>query len=413
MKTALPPAVITGLSDPMVLAVARSLGRRGIGLVGVDANLSEISGRSRYFKKRVRCRDMFDSSLIETLAEVGRALDGRAVLINTTDQSALTVSEHRERLAPWYNFVLPGHDDLVRLMNKRLLYPFAAGQGIPVPETHFTETPQELWTLADSIEFPCIVKPENRDNSWMLTSPDKVLLARSREELQEYVERYGIGERKLVVQRWVPGPDGDIFFCLCYIDGEGHPRAIYTGRKLLQYPAGSGSTSVAETAESGAVREMALSLLSAGRCVGLCSVEFKLDSRDGTWWLVEPTAGRPDTQVGIAVAAGLDLPYLAYLDASGALGDRGDLPAARTVRWINEPRYIGNIKDSFTGGGKGGDILGLLKGGNLHFAFASLRDPLPPLVLAIRIAGSAAGKAVAGLARFLKRGDRTQRRAAR
>jgi len=407
-RAVLPPAVITGLCDPMILAMARSLGRRGISITGVDADITEIYGRSRHIRKRVHSRAMYDSSLIDTLADLGRSREGRAVLINTTDKSVLNVSEHRERLAPWYDFVLPRHNDIVNLVNKRTLHRFAVEQGIPVPETHFPGSAQELASLAGEIGYPCIVKPEIRSEDWMTKIRKKTLLVRSREELLGYMERRAIGDWKLIVQKWIPGSDSELFFCLCYIDREGRPRAACTGRKRLQHPPGSGSTSVAETVESGELRERSLALLKAGKCTGLCSVEFKREGRSGTFWLVEPTVGRPDTQVGTAVSAGVDLPYIAYLDAAGLLGEPDNPPGVRPVRWINEPLFIDNLIGSFPGR-ETLSALGLLKSRNLRFAVASFRDPLPSLLFHIRLVGSLLRKTAAALARLPGRAGGSQR----
>jgi hypothetical protein len=76
-------------------------------------------------------------------------------------------------------------------------------------------------------------------------------------------------------------------------------------------------------------------------------VEFKRSKRNGCFYITEPTVGRPDTQEGIFLSAGLDVPYLAYLDAIGQ--ESAPLTQYKgKVKWINEPLIFYNLKNYFS-----------------------------------------------------------------
>lgn len=372
-------AVLTGMYNPMFLSVARSLGRRGITVIGVDADTPEFYSRSRYLSKTVLCREsLFGESLIETLVELGRTFDEKAVLLNMTDQSALNVSEHREVLEPWYDFVLPSHPAFLRFMNKVDMYRLTIERGLPVPATSFTSGREDLESLAPEIEYPCIVKPDFRDEEWNVRLHSKVLDVSCEEELRRYMRDYDIGRWQLVLQARVPGGDSDLCYCLCYLDRGGRPLAASAARKLLQHPAGAGTTSVGETLFDDRLVELTLEVLETGECAGFCSAEFKYDREQDRYWLIEPTIGRPDTQLELAVASGVDLPWISYRDAAGLPPDGGLATNARSFRWFNEPLYSRNIKDSLGSGGKGlAAILFLLGGGPKHFDLFHPGDSLP------------------------------------
>ena len=56
--------------------------------------------------------------------------------------------------------------------------------------------------------------------------------------------------------------------------------------------------------------------------IGIGSMEYKRDPRDGRFYMVEPTVGRTDYQEEIACLNGVNIPLAAYYAETG----RGDIP---------------------------------------------------------------------------------------
>ena len=54
---------------------------------------------------------------------------------------------------------------------------------------------------------------------------------------------------RYVVQEWIEGGDADVHFCLVYRDRAGREVAYQTGRKLVQWPVGTGDTALGTTTE--------------------------------------------------------------------------------------------------------------------------------------------------------------------
>lgn len=331
------PALVIGV-DVSALTVVRSLGRRGIPVHVLGSNPRDYAAVSRY-ARYFHCEDLSDeASFLAALARYADSIGLKSVLIPTSDLHVLFISRHRETLSTSFCFVLPDHRIIETLMDKKNLYDFAVRHNFLVPRTFLSTSSNELREIAAKIPFPCVVKPLYRTAFWSRNVPPakKVMKAVSGDDLWQKIEEIGALDEQLIVQEWIPGGDDSIYFCLAYLDRNGFPRAACAGRKLRQYPFLTGVTSLAESIVDETLVALALKILQTAGCVGLCSVEFKYDAASTTFKMTEPTVGRVDLQEGVSVAAGLDIPHIAYQDA---IGIAGGMPAGYRagVTWINEP----------------------------------------------------------------------------
>jgi predicted ATP-grasp superfamily ATP-dependent carboligase len=371
-----PPVVITGLCDPMSLCLIRSLGRRGIPIIAVDSNISSYYGKTKYCEK-INCKSLFDSSLIECLLELGKYFERKAVLFNCTDQSVLNVSNNREELEKYYDFVIPPHTTIQQLMSKNLFSNFATNNNFLVPKTFFSHNRQEVESVSSKISYPCVIKPEYRDAYWLEHLPSKILFANSKEEYFRYFKMFDIANRSMIMQEWIKGGDSEVFFCLTYINRNHEPLGVLVGRKIRQHPPGIGSTSLAESVLMPKLADECVRLLKTSGCVGFNSVEFKYSIDEKLFYIIEPTVGRPDTQEGLSVSSGLDIPYLAYLDAIG----KNPEPVTHYVegiKWINEPFDFYSIQAYLKRDHS--NLMGLLsayRGKKRGYALWAVDDPLP------------------------------------
>ena len=372
-----PPVVITGLCDTMSLCLIRNLGRRGIRIIATDSNISSYYGKSKYCQK-LHCKSLFDQSLIELLCKLGESFDGKAVLINCTDQSVLNVSGERDKLQPYYNFVLPPHRTIEKLMSKKLFYDFALENNFSVPQTFFSHSREEFEQVSRTMSYPCIIKPEFKDSNWLIKVPVKVIYADSKAEFLRLGKKFQIEEESLVIQEWIDGGDTDLYFCLVYISRQQEPVAVFTGRKLRQHPHLAGTLSVAESVWVPEIAKDSLRLLKTAGCIGFCSVEYKLSKKDGKFYVIEPTVGRPDSQEEICVTAGLDVPYIAYLDAIGEnVAPLGGFKEG--VKWIDVARIYYTVQEYFRKTLTLKELISFFRGKRSYSLWA-IDDPLPALI---------------------------------
>src|SRR5262249_12115481 len=151
-------------------------------------------------------------------------------------------------------------------------------------------------------------------------------------------------------QEWIEGGDDSIYFCLQY---RGRDAAVvsFTGRKLRSWPPRIGGTASCVSAPEyrDALERMTDEFFSAVGFIGMCSIEFKRDTRTGQFLMIEPTVGRTDFQEEVATLNGVNIPVAAYRYESDlpTTGSRPARPAAWVVsrldRWSRELQPADNV----------------------------------------------------------------------
>lgn len=372
----LPISVVVGLSVN-ALGVIRSLGRKSIKVIAIGSDRSEYAAKSRYCKT-LFCNRLYGEELYKKLLEIGNSLNQKGVLFCTSDMGVLTVSQYENELRRHYHFVFPSKETINMLMSKRLFYEFASKNRFNVPKTFFVDNKEDIQMVSNLIHYPCVIKPEFRDESWdrNVSKVDKIMFIKSKDEYCDFFNQYNISNIPLIVQEWIDGTDADVFYGLTYINQNQQPLAVFTGRKIRQFPVLTGSTSLAESKWDAYVAEESIRLLNTANCIGICSVEFKYSRKDKVYMITEPTVGRTDTQEGSSINSGIDIPYIAYLDAIGDVS-KPSIRFNEGIKWINEPEDFSSILTYFKNGNI--DIKQLISSyhGKRTYALKAIDDPLP------------------------------------
>ncbi len=326
----LPVAVVLG-GQRNGLGIVRSLAQAGIYsvIVNTSRDVATVSRHGREFLV-----PSFDGeSFVEELLRLREGIPQGGVLICAADAPLLTLSRYRDRLAPFFDFQeLPPHELLVDLARKDWFFEMAQQGGFPVPLTLLARSREDLQGLRD-LRPPLCVKPNGRSQAY-----DTVFKKAYRVESQE--EAYALCERMLdvaevIVQEWIEGSNDSIYFSLCCLGGPG--PICFTGRKGRSWPPQIGYTASCWAAPEVAKELESLTLRFfeyAGITSGLASMEFKQDRRDGRFLMVEPTAGRANSQQEISALCGINLCHVAYCDAAKL--PRPPLRLDPTHVWRNE-----------------------------------------------------------------------------
>ena len=309
-----PPCVVLGLHHNG-LGVARALGRQGVEVLAVDSAVESADAQTRYARV-VACPGFRDPRLVDTLCALGRELGRPAVLIPTTDRSVELVSEHRERLEPYFLHSLPARDVVQCLLNKAAIADFASREGFQIPRTFAIANEAELESASAAIGFPCILKPQVKTEALMRVRTQKAYRVQSLTDLRRIYQGIAPAEPHFVLQEWIPGPDTRLIFCLYYFDDDGKPIASFTGRKIRQFIPYCGTACSAEPWQDEYVREAGVRFFQATAYRGFGAIEFKR-SPTGAYFLMEPTVGRTEHLFAMAAANGVNLPYIGYCDMAG------------------------------------------------------------------------------------------------
>lgn len=310
-RSELPPAVVVG-TEVNGLTVARALAAHGIPVLGVDHRRRRYTGYSGAFEL-VHCPGFRDrAGFLEFLDRLADALPRPAALFLTMDEHVLFFAAADAALRSRYLIDFPEPATVDLLMNKQRFTAYAAERGWPVPRSVFCRSIDELRAQMDALTFPVILKPRLKNRAFRSQSPAKAFHCASAAELLERYALVAQWEPEAVVQEWIPGGDDEILFSFHYFDAALRELAAFEGRKLRQWVPECGSTSCAVGVAQSRVSELSREILRDTRCVGIGSVEYKRDPRTDRVYIMEPTVGRTNMQIGVAVANGADLVSRAY-----------------------------------------------------------------------------------------------------
>ena len=313
-QNARPGAVIVGGAQGS-LAVARSLGRRGIPVFFVTHD-NQLARFSRYVNGAAGWVGPEHPDAADALLAIGRrhGLDGY-LLFPGGDSEVRFVAEQHAKLASVYRITTPGWDTARWALDKRLTYERATSLAIDHPRSLY---PRSIADIANAeLRFPIILKPAVRWSSnaftlakaWRVDDRD-TLLARCDQAFSL------VGEGGVILQEMIPG-DGSAQYSYAALWDRGQPVAALVARRARQYPLEFGySSTLVQTLECGEVEQAAVRFLKSLDYTGLVEVEFKYDARDRRYKLLDVNA-RNWTWISLGASVGVDFPHLLWRLANG------------------------------------------------------------------------------------------------
>jgi predicted ATP-grasp superfamily ATP-dependent carboligase len=259
--------------------------------------------------------------------------------------------------------------------DKRKTYRLAEQLGVPVPRCWFPSSLAELDAV--DVSEPVVVKPAIKEH-FFYTTKAKAWRADSAAELRDAFTRAAeiVGPGEVIVQQLIPGGGDDQVAFTAFFKNQ-TAVATMTVKRLRQHPSDFGRASTyVETADLFDIEDLAIRILKAIDFYGLVEVEFKVDKRDGEPKLLDVNA-RTWGYHSLGAAAGVDFPYLLYLDQ---LGEPVPTVRARTgVRWIRLATDVPNaLRDARAGSLDTRAYLKTLRHVDTEAVFA-FDDPLPGL----------------------------------
>jgi len=324
------------------LAVARSLGRHGVPVIGLDRDENGYGMHSRYTTVAGRCPYPLDDErgFIDLLMEIGRTLKQKAVLFPCLDEWVFAVARHASELSEYFVLPFSNLETVERILDKNLLYRKCEERGIPIPRTFYVgeQSPREI---TSEIGYPCIVKPALQ-REFTNEFGEKVLRAETREEFLALCER--ARHHSLLAQEIV-GAGVDSFYSLCsYIGRDGQAKGVFVGRKLEQYPPDFGTACLVDSRYVEEIVQRGVDILKQFGYHGISEVEFIYDEPSREFKLLDINT-RVWKWIGLPIRAGIDLPWLAYADAV-----LGKVEAAARqpdgLRWLYLKDYIALRRES-------------------------------------------------------------------
>jgi len=324
-----PVCVVLGTGSPTGLSILRSMGRHDIPSVGLDARVLTLGSCSRHCSAAETYRD--DEDLLSLLLSLGQAGNHRNLILCESDQLVLFVDRFRSDLEQYFHLGFSAQASVRDIINKKSMVRLAQEAGLTTPVTFsFPETPPG--DLKELTPYPAIVKPlftQSHYRTKGVIVHDSQGLLRSLEH-----DRFREG---CIVQEVIPGDERRLWTCMGYCDNNAVPVALVTGHKLRQRPRDFGLATLAVSRDNATIRKSTASLLRHLGYAGCFELEFKESATDG-YVFIEANP-RVCSLNELAVASGVDLPYLAYCMTCHIPPDCAG-PQKDGIHWIDVTRDL-------------------------------------------------------------------------
>lgn len=275
------PVVVLVSHHHVGIGIARSLGRLGVAVYGIDSDRFSPMFASRYCRGRY-IWDLHSAPVEDSVAfltEVSRQIGRRALLIPTSDFGAMFLAEQADRLRDKY--VFPERDAaLVRsLCNKQQMYYLARSCKVDTPETAFPRSREDVFEYLRTARFPILLKPIY--NLVPGLRPWRMVIVNTERDLLDRYDAVEDPDRpNVMLQEYIPGGDEMTWTFNGYFDRHGECRVAFSGRKLRNYPAYFGQASLAVCTKNEHVERTTREFMKHIGYCGPLDIGYRYDARD-------------------------------------------------------------------------------------------------------------------------------------
>jgi predicted ATP-grasp superfamily ATP-dependent carboligase len=377
------------------LGIIRSLGQNGIPVLGLDCEKS-IGLSSKYCYPMPCPNPLLDKEgFIDFFKAVVKKFKKKPVLFPTKDEWLIAISEYRRELEEYCFYPMSDWDVIRKCVDKKLMYKEAEKIGIPIPKTVIINDEMKFDDeMLDELEYPIIIKGAI-PSQFLQGFKIKTILLRDRSELDKWIkDNYEILRNKSInalIQEVIPGDVSNLYTFSSYSNTNANIVAFSIIQKTIQEPPDFGTIVVGQVIRIPEIIELGTQIIKGMGFYGLSNTEFKYDSKDGKYKLMEinPRSGK---SIYYTTMCGVNQPYLAYSEAIGEkIEFQEPLEGDYGKEWIVLPEYfLCKLKDIIRG--KKRKIL--RNKSKKIYAVCSFNDPIPGLLLIYEILALAVKKVI-------------------
>ncbi len=327
--------------------IARSLGRLGVPVYGVHADALSPAASSKYWRRNY-IWDLNTASPEQSVAwllDLGRTIGSHPLLMPTDDGSCLFVADHADALREAFRIPNQPPGLTRKLSSKKDMYHLCKTHGIPVAETVFPQTRDEVVAFCQTAQFPIMLKGIDTVAVLRRTGV-KMVVAHDAETL---LERYDAMETpddpSLMLQEYFPGGSQMTWMFNGYFDSQSQCLFGHTGRMIRQYPAYTGRTSLGLYAANEVVAQQTRAFMQAIGYCGPLDIGYKYEARSGQYKAIDVNPRTGTTFRLFVDSMGMDVVRACYLDMTGQKVACGEMRPGR--KWmvenfdlVSSPRYI-------------------------------------------------------------------------
>lgn len=256
-------------------------GIKNIALFDFGKSLARFSNKVIYRAKI----DKTSEVLLSELKKLNEQYD-YIVLFPTDDLQLENLHSIYEQIKN-FCYVPFNPENILKCLDKSYQYEVCDRIGIPYPKTINVKELSDLDNVG-GLNFPLLVKPSTRKD--LTIDVFRTLYIESlndyeleRKKISDYLDQ-GI---EFVLSEFIPGDDTNIYAYTCFRSNDGEVLNDWIGKKLTQYPDNYGVFCSSSNEAPEIVGVQGKKLVEALNVYGISEPEFKYDSRDGKYKLME------------------------------------------------------------------------------------------------------------------------------
>lgn len=278
------------------LAAVRNLGGRGLS-IAIASDAFSPTRFSRYSKKSFEYDD-FVIDLLQILKE-----NNIDVVLPAGYHSNIACSKNKKEISKYSNILISDYKKIKIVSDKSSLYNFLKKNKIPSPKTYILKKDSDIKRV--DINGAMIIKSSEE------LKGKKIEYIKNKTELIEIFKKRRIFGKQIVQER-ING-FGCGYFALCK---GGEILANFQHKRIRQYPESGGISSFSQSFYDKRIEKIGEKIIKKLGWDGLIMIEFIFDEEKKGYKVIEINP-KLWGSLDLAIASGIEFPYLYYLAAKG------------------------------------------------------------------------------------------------
>ncbi len=328
------PVLVFDSDDRLSLGIARSLGRLGITIYGLNREPKNPCINSKYYKKMFFLpKNRYEKNeLLTYLTKIGEEIGKKALLLCTTDQNVSLIAKYSEELEKYFYFHRLPYDFIQSIISKKQMYNLAKEYGISSPLTFFLSSRKILEEHIRELNFPVVLKPNESKNE---INGKKFFLTKTRADLLDFYNRHEAAlNGNYIVQEYFASPHSTFWMFDGYFNNESQCLFGSTGFKVRQSPFDGGATSLGACLNNEELASLSKQLMKNLKYKGIVDIDFVFDRTDHTYKILDMNPRIGATFRLFTGTNGLDVVRAEYLDLTGQTVEQSYVSDGR--KWFLE-----------------------------------------------------------------------------
>ena len=221
------------------------------------------------------------------------------------------------------------------LSNKQQMYRLCKENSIPTPETVFPRSRDDVVKFIKDATFPVMLKGIDTV-ALQLRVGVRMKIAKDADTLLQYYDEMEAPDApSLMLQEYIKGGAEDVWMFDGYFNDESNCLFGITGRKLRQYPAYTGMTSLGVCENNETVSNLVKMFMKSVGYRGILDIGYKYNHQNGKYYLLDPNPRLGCSFRLFVDSNGMDVVRALYFDMTAQPVGMGELKEGR--KWVVEP----------------------------------------------------------------------------